>query len=143
MVTRVESSSTNCARNAYDLLGFFWPARITDCPRWLLVVSTIRLMNFFVSVDDALVGAAFEEFALSVDDIDISPVVVGDSLNGVGQLAVFIIHPDLCDVTHSAARCGTRKRISAAMNDAGQNGRASLCQRRPKLHPRNVLLGSR
>jgi len=58
-------------------------------------MSTIRLVNFFVSCDDALVGAAFEELALSVDDIDISLVAVSDSLNGVGQLTAFIIHPDL------------------------------------------------
>jgi hypothetical protein len=32
---------------------------------------------------------------LSVDDIDISLVAVSDSLNGVGQLTAFIIHPDL------------------------------------------------
>jgi len=81
------------------LLGFFWPVRITDCPSRLLVMSTIRLVNFFVSFDDALVGAAFEELALSVDDIDITPVVVGNSLDGVGQLPALIIYPDFCDVT--------------------------------------------
>lgn len=59
------------------------------------MVSTIRLVNFFVSVDDALVGAAFEEFALSVDDIDMPLVVVADFLHGVDQITAFIVNPDL------------------------------------------------